>query len=1062
MPFQSKSQMRWMFANHPSMAKRWAKHTEDAKGLPEKKKDSEEKKAYALVDQYLMGEIVKQAVNIATSKPLNVKTTGNSTPTNTGSSQYGANLQQAVKTKVQQMQQPASNASPVKSAFLSKLAAPPAAITPAQPTQPPVAQPAPPKWVGAMQSGQGGFELPVAVRNRLTDTSPEMQQKLQSLWHVRANLPQQEKTVLNDPEALLYPEHINRMAGQEQTDFLEHAKENMPSAQYQKAFGTGQAPHYFEALRGSGTPEQQQAAKNYAQQQYNWMDQSRQNIIPTHKARQLAHSDEMSKEVGDIALKNTIGFNTKNLDALSGANWDNSSLGEKAYNSAAIPGGAAVSLGGMLIPGLSGFRAAGSAPKAMQAAGKFFAPFQYGNVAGRAAEAAGATPEVQNVAESAVSTGAAGLSTLKNLARGITPGAGRSGNRFLGYGQMSPATAVDAGLTGYFGSKIPGEAEEAFNAPKTPQEAQSQGFRKALTEGEPTENQLNAENLPQPSLGVDAGQALARQFSPQFSGTNTAPAYGQLGNKVTGIPGYYAASTYEGLGPVSQSPEGVALDKELAEVRNLPNQEQGQALTAVDQKIQNTYGVGIDEYRQFKTTNMALANARKDLDKSIAALDQHTSSRAGGAVDPSFSENVRKATIAYDQLNQNASKTLTPIMTKVLDHRFKQEIAPMEQDLGEIGQMSKAISDKIANNQPLDDADMAVIEKGKKYVNTIRDFSFDKAKLEFMRNGNLSDPKIAKLFDDKGEQNLKTLNSMFSGNDRQVVGPDGQPILIDVKDETGKVIGKQPMTENNNPLINAAKKNFINAVDEASGGQITQEQQQQQPAVGNAPAPASPPAAPAAPGAPGATQNQAPGMFQSFVENVWNKLGDTQKQVTFAGLGLAALGMLSMFMGDDDDDEEGGSGLGGLLTILGIGLGVGPSLMQHFGLGGTTPPAAPATPPAARAPAAGGAPPAGGAETPQPAPNTFKIEDIRAAAQTDPNKAADLLAEAANSNKNLKDSLNSIGLAASFGWKDSPLFGKTVDAKYIAEKAKANGVPLTEQDAQMLKDNWPLISSKLR
>jgi hypothetical protein len=53
-------------------------------------------------------------------------------------------------------------------------------------------------------------------------------------------------------------------------------------------------------------------------------------------------------------------------------------------------------------------------------------------------------------------------------------------------------------------------------------------------------------------------------------------------------------------------------------------------------------------------------------------------------------------------------------------------------------------------------------------------------------------------------------------------------------------------------------------------------------------------------------------------------------------------------------------------------------------------------------------------------------------------------------------------LAASFGWKDSPLFGKTVDAKYIAEKAKANGVPLTEQDAQMLKDNWPLISSKLR
>lgn len=36
MPLKSKSQMRWMFANHPTMAKRWVKHTEDVKSLPEK------------------------------------------------------------------------------------------------------------------------------------------------------------------------------------------------------------------------------------------------------------------------------------------------------------------------------------------------------------------------------------------------------------------------------------------------------------------------------------------------------------------------------------------------------------------------------------------------------------------------------------------------------------------------------------------------------------------------------------------------------------------------------------------------------------------------------------------------------------------------------------------------------------------------------------------------------------------------------------------------------------------------------------------------------------------
>lgn len=875
-----------------------------------------------------------------------------------------------------------------------------------------------------------------------------MQQKLQSLWHVRANLPQQEKSILSDPEARLTAEDLNRMAGGEQSEFLEYTKENMPAEQYQKAFGSGQAPHYFEALRGAGTPEQQQAAKNYAQQHYNWMEQSRQNILPTHKARQLAHSDEMAREVGDIALKNTMGFNTKSLEAIS----KSKGLGETAWNTAAVPGGAAISLGSMLIPGLSGFRAAGSAPKAIQGLGRFFAPFQYGNVAGRAAEATGASPEVQDVTESAVSTGASGLSALRNLAKGFSTGLDRFGNRFIGYGKVSPGTAVDAGLTGYFASKIPGEASQALNAPKTPQQAQSQEFQKALTEG-------NLENLPQPSLGVAAGEELSRQFSPEFSGTNVAPRYGQLESRIKGIPGYYAASAYSDLGPAAKTPEGAALDEELANLPNLLPQEQGPARLEAEQKVQSIYGIGVDEYQQFKTTNTAIQNARNNLEKSVAALNQHVSTVGGGATDPRFQEAVNQATLAYDQVNQQAAKTLVPIMSKTLDHRFKQEIAPMEQDLGNLGQMSKQISDKIANNQPLDDADMAVIEQGQKYVSKIRDFSFDKAKLEFMKNGNLSDPKIARLFDDKSEQNVRTLNSMFSGSEDKVVGPDGQEIIIDIKDENGNVIGRQPMTQNNNPLINAAKNNFISAIDEASGGQITQEQQQAVPE-----APVAPPAAPVVPGAPPApapapapVPTPAPGMFESFVNNVWNNLSDTQKQISFAGLGLAALGILSMFLGDDDD-EEGGSGLGGLLTILGIGLGAGPSLMQYFGLGGAAKPTAPPEQQPGKAPATPEA--AKGAPAPAPAAGPVpSIADIRATAATDPNKASDMIVDMAKADPKLKQNLDKIDQAARFGWKN-PLEGfARVDAKYIANASKG---ALTEQDAQMLIDNWPLISSKLK
>lgn len=37
MPFSSRAQMRWMFATHPAMAKRWAAHTKSIKKLPEKK-----------------------------------------------------------------------------------------------------------------------------------------------------------------------------------------------------------------------------------------------------------------------------------------------------------------------------------------------------------------------------------------------------------------------------------------------------------------------------------------------------------------------------------------------------------------------------------------------------------------------------------------------------------------------------------------------------------------------------------------------------------------------------------------------------------------------------------------------------------------------------------------------------------------------------------------------------------------------------------------------------------------------------------------------------------------
>lgn len=43
MPFKSKAQQKWMFANKPEMAKEWASETPDIKKLPKKVKKKKPK-----------------------------------------------------------------------------------------------------------------------------------------------------------------------------------------------------------------------------------------------------------------------------------------------------------------------------------------------------------------------------------------------------------------------------------------------------------------------------------------------------------------------------------------------------------------------------------------------------------------------------------------------------------------------------------------------------------------------------------------------------------------------------------------------------------------------------------------------------------------------------------------------------------------------------------------------------------------------------------------------------------------------------------------------------------
>ena len=119
-----------MFANHPEMAKRWADHTKDMKALPEKKENDKEKeaslsaelldKAAALLSNRISG---KPSVPLPSAINPNRPTLGikpvQQNPLTGNSPQYGANSQQAVQQKAQQLGQPQQ---PQKMAFLRKLA----------------------------------------------------------------------------------------------------------------------------------------------------------------------------------------------------------------------------------------------------------------------------------------------------------------------------------------------------------------------------------------------------------------------------------------------------------------------------------------------------------------------------------------------------------------------------------------------------------------------------------------------------------------------------------------------------------------------------------------------------------------------------------------------------------------------------------------------------------------------------------------------------------------------------------------------------------------------------
>ena len=73
MPFQSDAQRRFMYAQHPGIAKRWAKHTPKGKDLPEKKTDSDPEETKANAEQEKKAFVRTVGLQLGLVKNANLK-----------------------------------------------------------------------------------------------------------------------------------------------------------------------------------------------------------------------------------------------------------------------------------------------------------------------------------------------------------------------------------------------------------------------------------------------------------------------------------------------------------------------------------------------------------------------------------------------------------------------------------------------------------------------------------------------------------------------------------------------------------------------------------------------------------------------------------------------------------------------------------------------------------------------------------------------------------------------------------------------------------------------------
>jgi hypothetical protein len=867
------------------------------------------------------------------------------------------------------------------------------------------------------------------VQTRIQTSKPEDLRNAANIYRHNEFNPYNDKENLAKGTGAITSEDISRLHKHHQDRFMEYVNEVAP--EHAKSFAAGQSPHVFDIMEGkAGTPEQQQAGKAYAAN----MEQAKRNIAKNNAAMAAAKAERGTTLVErlsgaadrvDPILKGVYGSDFKDLSHLYGLTpkeqdrtWagfgkDLSGTGLNAFNSPV----------GMLATtvALPGIGALGNAAKAGLGTSRWGLAGGYGvDAAGSIAKGMILPGQIGGTA-SALTGLAGGTDFQKDLARDVGYAAGRLKHftipsaRMLGEGLKGTATGqgidrlIGLGNLGVGGYSTLVGGNELLNA-----------YKKIPSYGEIARGTKNEH----PEAILQNAARANDTFSPeQRQGDNTLPDYKNLNEQLTGINPRSAAGSFN-LGAAGSHPDMAGMDDRIANFSKLAPEQQTAERTAIDQTLATHFGSNMQEYSNYASTNKELGTNYLNFEqaqnnyRTLLAQTQGGSTGATAAFAKAEQDYIASRNALSDS-QQKAAVNGTPFMTKALNKRYETEIKPIEADSQNVATQLNAVKDKIYNNQPLSQEDLAVIEKGKGYMSTVKNFSYDKARLEFMKSGKIN-PEMEQFLTDKSPEGIKALNQLFSGRNEPVIGKDGKPIMtVETDPTTGQKV-QVPLMQNSNMLQQALDQQIDKQLASAPGAQPGQPGGQ----------PVGPP-------------TQEPSYFEQAKDFVHNQLlGNMQpweKWLVYGGLSLAAVGMIgSMLGGGDEDDEEGGSWMP-LLSLLGIGVGVGLPVAKHFGfdLGSLF----------------GGGGATGGAPASKAAPPDQKtmqgIAAVRQTAQKDPKKAVGMVGDLAKGNPEFMKGIKKIDAA-----KNSILQRGFVNAKRVAAES---GGALTEQDAQMLLDNWPAV-----